>query len=243
MQDKRTFTTPVQVRISLTNIIYDMFIGSPQEELEVSPNGLYFERDFIEELLRSISSDDVVWDVGAGTGAHTIPSALKTGKHGLVFAFEPDEERADMLERNINLNQLTNIVVCKTALWKRDTSVILHTSGTSGTAPKVREEELVDEVLTQRILIQGRSIQSLVKSAELPPPNVIKIDVEGAGMKVLEGMGTLRPPHIFIEIHPRQRYRESGEDRDEIAALLGAQGYTLATETSRIGELHCHFVL
>jgi hypothetical protein len=63
------------------------------------------------------------------------------------------------------------------------------------------------------------TIDELVASGELPPPTLVKIDVEGAEVAVLEGMRATierHRPAIICELH---------ETNAEVAAALAAHNY------------------
>ena len=69
---------PYIARKSLGSLRFKIKVGSRQEEEMV--NGPYFENQFLKDLLQCIKPDDVIYDVGAAIGTHTILAALKTGE-------------------------------------------------------------------------------------------------------------------------------------------------------------------
>ena len=75
----------------------------------------------------------------------------------------------------------------------------------------------------QKLRVPVRSIDSIVAAGEAPPPQLIKIDVEGAELLVLEGaLQTIRShhPQIFVEVH-------SSGLLGQCAELLAREGYAL----------------
>src|SRR5262249_31596505 len=58
---------------------------------------------------RLVAPGQVVLDVGANVGAHTVPLAQCVGPAGRVLAFEPQRQAFDCLETNRTLNQLANV--------------------------------------------------------------------------------------------------------------------------------------
>jgi hypothetical protein len=76
---------------------------------------------------------------------------------------------------------------------------------------------------TSRVRVSVRSVDSMVGSGEIPPPGLMKIDVEGAELMVLQGAAeTLRRhhPRIFAEIH-------SSELLAQCTSLLRSDGYSI----------------
>src|SRR5277367_6448201 len=63
-----------------------------------------FERSTVVTLEKLVKSGDVVMDIGANIGAHTLGLARSVGPSGRVFAFEPTDFAFDKLQRNLDLN-------------------------------------------------------------------------------------------------------------------------------------------
>lgn len=61
--------------------------------------------------MAKIKADDVVFDVGAGTGSLSIESAL-LAKDGKVFAFERELEAVELIRQNAVRFEADNITVC-----------------------------------------------------------------------------------------------------------------------------------
>lgn len=59
---------------------------------------------------------DVVVEVGAGVGAHTVPLARRVGAGGMVHAVEPREKLRDLLARNLAANGIGSVVLHRAGL-------------------------------------------------------------------------------------------------------------------------------
>ena len=57
-----------------------------------------------------INKNGIVLDIGANVGLLTLPFAKKHVPKGRVYAFEPDIENYKQLEKNIDLNSLSNVI-------------------------------------------------------------------------------------------------------------------------------------
>ena len=67
-----------------------------------------FEIDTSSYFKSIINKGDIIFDIGANIGAHTLPMAKLVGANGIVHAFEPTKFAYDKLEKNISLNPNLN---------------------------------------------------------------------------------------------------------------------------------------
>jgi FkbM family methyltransferase len=85
-----------------------------------------------------------------------------------------------------------------------------------------------------------RRLATLAQTLNLPPPDVIKLDIEGAEYAVLPDLlaGGFRPMQILVEFH--HRWREVGPGRTRAAlALLRRSGYRIADVSENGMEYAC----
>ncbi|OHV20145.1 methyltransferase FkbM [Parafrankia soli] len=139
---------------------------------------------FVQEQVRP---GHIVWDVGANLGLFTFAAAEIAGPGGAVVAIEPDTWLVDLLRRSLRIpNDRAPVDVLPAAVGEstgvgrfcvatrnRATSH-LHGFGTTQTGG-VRSVETVPVFRLDDLL------------AHFPPPDVVKIDVEGAEVTVLTG--------------------------------------------------------
>src|SRR5206468_12565356 len=77
-----------------------------------------------EPIVRRLLSpqlSDVVVDVGANIGAHTVWLARKVGPSGLILAIEPEPNNFMILSLNQQINHLTNVIPIRAALASNQT--------------------------------------------------------------------------------------------------------------------------
>jgi len=162
---------------------------------------------------REVRPGAVVWDVGANVGSYTILASVLVGPHGHVEAFEPVGENVQYLRRHVALNHLVNVTVHETAVYGRSGRVRFASS-------EDRVLGRIDE-LAGVLEVEARTVDGLVEEGIAPPPDVMKIDVEGGEVAVLKGaLGVLdeRGPVIFLSTH--------GEGlKAECVELLARIGY------------------
>jgi FkbM family methyltransferase len=155
-----------------------------------------------------------IWDVGAFVGFQTLEFAVLVGEGGRVVAFEPSalnrERIAANFQRNPDLRE--RIMLSEIALSdRRGPSNMLFgphvDDGTSSgshllDAYAPEPKSVYDDFDVE--MVSTSTADDLVGSGELPPPDVIKIDVEGSEVAVLRGSTTVLTRHrpvALVEFH------------------------------------------
>jgi FkbM family methyltransferase len=145
-----------------------------------------YERPVQSAIASIICPGDVCYDVGANLGFFSLLCGRFAGPNGAVYAFEPVPKNAGMIERNAHLNSLNNIKVWKIALSRVNGQGELLLARHVGGA--VLKGAGVPPDLEGHLMVEIRTVDSLIEAEQIPPPNFVKIDVEGAEMDVLQGM-------------------------------------------------------
>ena len=149
-----------------------------------------------------VKPDDVVWDIVANMGLFALPAALKASQ---VYAFEPDVEFAHYLKRSLRLraNRGLNASVICAAVSNIDSVANFEISKFSRAMNKL---EAVGRWHQSSISVEETRIVPMLRidtlANSLAPPTVLKIDVEGAEMLVLQGGAATiaaHRPSILIE--------------------------------------------
>ncbi len=146
----------------------------------------FFYSENIDIMLKHVSSDSVVFDIGAHVGTTVVPLAKASRK---VHAFEPVPENRKYLYKNIEQNKITNVEVHECALGAKEGTVTMVTPEPTNTgAFEIKEG--------------GTVPLKTLDSLNLGYVDFIKIDVEGHEPEVFEGAkNTIEQykPLIFFE--------------------------------------------
>lgn len=157
----------------------------------------------MQEVLKLFSKPGmVVYDVGANVGFFSILARSKVGKAGAVYSFEPLEKNADSIRHNCRLNQFDNVTIRVEALGSEDTEAEFVISKTM-TLGRLSSTGGVPEE-TERIKVPVRKLDSLWAQGVVRPPDLMKIDIEGAEVEMLKGAQALirkSRPILLIELH------------------------------------------
>lgn len=187
------------------------------------------EEEFVSQILLEVDSAEVVWDIGANIGTHSLLLAQNVEK---VISFEPHPPTASRLMENVEYNN-ENIDVVAVALGNSE-----------GTVPLRLPEDSADEVGVGRftttgegdvdVIVAEKRAETLLSTKSLSSPDVVKIDVEGAELDVLEGFGKYLPTvdTIFCELHPQFI------DGSDVISLLEQNGFTINLHGERGEETH-----
>ena len=150
---------------------------------------------------------DIVVDVGAHMGKYTIIASKRVGENGKVIAIEAHPGNYEILNRNIELNGLTNITTLNYAVYSKEAKIKLflpdeksnHTIYNTLIPTRAKDGEKFVEVNANTLdnLLQQNGISQEV--------NWIKIDVEGAEFEVLKGatdiLSKSKDISLLIEVH------------------------------------------
>ena len=150
---------------------------------------------------------DIAIDVGANIGYFTILMGSIVGDSGKVYAFEPAEKNVRVLNKNVETNDLTEVVEVRSEAASdqngtADLSIATFNKGSHSIA-EAKESEKVVKVPTIKI------DDVVVNDVDL-----IKIDAEGSEDKVIAGMEHILSEHtpiVILEYNPQLWERNTKE--------------------------------
>ncbi len=155
-----------------------------------------------EAMVRHLGSGGVFYDIGANIGFFALVGARLVGSDGIVYAFDAAPDNAEAIRTNAQLNGCRNVEVIAKAVSSQGGRVRLQVVEDQSWSKLEGYGEHPDTVNV--IEVEAVTIDALLDEGALRPPTMVKIDVEGAEMAVLEGMRrTLQEhrPAIICELH------------------------------------------
>ncbi len=158
-----------------------------------------------------VKPGDVVYDVGGHFGYYTLLASKLVGRSGRVITFEPSPMNLARLYRHIELNDAANVKVLELAVSDHEGTARFETRTGSGVGHLSSDGPLEVKLTTLDTLLR-----------EYPAPKVMKIDVEGAEVGVLQGAKHLLEsarPVIFLSLHGDQL-------KIDCTRILSGLGYT-----------------
>jgi FkbM family methyltransferase len=165
-----------------------------------------------------------VVDVGANIGYNTLHAARCVGRRGRVVAIEPTPDNLAVLRRNVTAAGLGNVAIAPVAAGSARGTRDLFVRGA------------VSAVNSLYALSCYASVTDVLRVPVVPldelcegPADVVKIDVEGGELEVLEGMSrVLQAPQLalIVEWHPLLQHL-AGYAPDELPRWLLGRGWSL----------------
>lgn len=179
----------------------------------------------------SVRPGDVVFDVGANVGFYSLLASVLVGSQGKVYAFEPLPQNLRFLIRHLELNRVGNVSAFETAISDR-----------SGVArfQEARNNSMGKLAESGSLTVNTTTIDELVACGECAPPDLLKIDVEGAELAVLQGARqtlATRRPTLFLATHGQEIHGECCRLLKSLGCTLDSIGEDEVFARWRTGEL------
>lgn len=174
-----------------------------------------FDFFIYEELKHCFDLDGaVVWDIGAHFGYHSLSFASLVGEKGHIYSFEPNPYNITRFKLHLekNVTQAKRIILNNFALSDVDGEenfiVSNDVNGSSSSGSYLQnvipplDSNTYKNFSTQ--VVRTLKIDTFLKTKGARVADIIKIDVEGAELLVLNGGKIFfqkNKPIIFIEVH------------------------------------------
>jgi FkbM family methyltransferase len=163
---------------------------------------------------KTVRRGSVVFDLGGNVGYYALMASALAGPEGRVFTFEPLPRNLRYLKEHLRINRVENVTVVE--------AVVADRGGTAqfGESTSTSKGHIDPQgALTVRTV----ALDDLIAHGELPRPDLLKIDIEGAEILALRGAEkTLAAAHpvIFLSTHGSGVHKQCCE-------FLQSLGYVL----------------
>lgn len=189
-----------------------------------------YELRTVQAYRKLIKPGDVVFDIGANIGAHTLRFAQAVSPTGTVHAFEPTDYAFQKLLRNFELNpilggrvRLNQMLLCESMEVTPPEKI--YSSWPLSGQDHVHEQHggRLEEISKAQIT----TLDAYCEANKVDKIDFVKIDVDGNEYTVLKGwentLRQMRPP-ILIELAPFAH--DSGKSSfDDMIVYLKTIGY------------------
>lgn len=193
-----------------------------------------YEPHILLWLRKWLKSGDTFWDIGANIGWTSLPAARIVSPNGKIIAIEPSLGNLALLKRHISLNECENIVtVIEAAVCEQHGGSVTFSLVEGGKSPcnSLMFSEDVNGDTPQaikQVIVPAISLDGLLAEQQRYP-KLVKIDVEGAELKVIQGATQLlsseSAPILLLAVHPF--WQATPKDCQTIVHLLTGWGYQI----------------
>ena len=203
--DLRGFTILLDMQVDK-----DYWLGTYEPELQAA-------------LHKLIPAGAVIFDVGANIGYISLLLAKAAGANGKVIAFEALPSNVEQLQHNVKLNGMerrVSVIACAVTQAPGPVQFLVHTSGGMGKAAGSagRKDKYQSEVT-----VPGISLDEFVFGQGNPPPQIVKMDIEGGEVLALPGM-----QRVLTEVRPLMLMELHGPESSRVAwETLTSAGYDI----------------
>lgn len=188
--------------------------------------GRIHEESVTDLIVSNLKSCKCFVDVGAHLGYYTL-LVSKLMPEGIIYAFEMDKVSYDLLEKNLKLNGCKNVFSYNAAVTDLE-GMVSYAGDANSPNPALSLNVNNEKVTTKQMkAVQGVTLDKFFHDKKIIP-DVIKIDVEGAELKVLSGMQNLLDKNnirLFVEIHPMRLLSRYQSSANTITSLLMDKNY------------------
>lgn len=171
-----------------------MFLGKG-DPMGISIEGVWGELD-TKVFKNQIKKGDIVVDVGASIGYFTLIAAKIVGETGKVFAFEPDSKNFEILRKNVEINKYQNVILEQKAVSDVNGKINLFSSNGIGFHSTINPHSSAPPIPIVSVKLDEyfRDLNLIDKI------DFVKIDVEGAEFRVLNGMKSILKESRHVKI-------------------------------------------
>jgi FkbM family methyltransferase len=158
---------------------------------------------------------------------YSVLMAAMCGQTGDVVAFEPDPYAREMLVKNLNLNPnikrpTVELCACSDKIGE---ATLFSRGGNSQSSLARSAVEFSASHKSEEILVPLVTLDSYLSEHNLPNPRCVKIDAEGAEIRILKGAKRVLSSNadLVCELHP-YAWPEFGDTLAELKDLCAAAG-------------------
>ncbi len=202
---------------------------------------------------RFVREGDVVFDVGANIGVTTCALSAAAGS-GTVYSFEPGPETYALLTQTIATNGLSNVRAQQLALAATAGTLDFLANPVSGSASHLAPASRA--LGGSNLQVQVRTLDEFAASNGLNRIDLIKIDVEGFELDVLQGAAAIlatRQSKVFLEFNsytliafgnqnPRAVLEFLTGTFPNVYRLIEGQLVAISSDTDRLRFIHDNLI-
>ena len=202
--------------------VYDVKLGNHKVKMALNlsiPNQrkLYLsgmhEKNVTKLFYNLVNEGITVVDIGAYVGYYTVLASKLVGEKGRVLAFEPAPDSFLQIKKTIEANRFKNVTLYQVAVSDKigKTNLRLSSCPTTHAIADATDGFFIGNYKQtgETIDVEVMPLDKIIDENVLPCDSlIVKIDVEGAELKVLKGMEKILNEcdnlHLIISVHEQK---------------------------------------
>lgn len=219
----KQFSVPLMYDFTLDDVSFKIKLD-PQNgfvDQEIFWKGVY-EEDILNLFKNNIHEGDVVLDIGANIGEHTLYASQLVGTTGKVYSFEPNTRLADQVRESLKANNSTNTTVYSFGLGDAKNAKELFVNKNNIGGSSLIDQGRGDPHVTVQIEVGDDVLVDVSKV------DFIKIDIEGYEYNALKGLTKIiekYKPAVILEYSPELYAQNGTQDGMNILEFFATFGY------------------
>ena len=198
--------------------------------IEMLQQYIYFfgvwEPDLTSWITRKLAPGDTFIDVGANIGYYSLLASTLVGDAGRVVAIEASPETFCALQSNLARNFVKNVRAANVAASDHKKLMKLFRGHIYNIGLTTVVEEQGFELECE---VDAAPLSTILHPEEMRTTRLVKVDVEGAELSVVNGMLPLLSSgradlEIIVEIHP-EHLAQQGKRPEDFLTIFSAAGF------------------
>ena len=194
----------------------DIEIGS-----KIGQEGGY-DLNELKQILNLLDASSVVYVVGTHIGLLMVPIARKARS---VIGYEANPQTFGLLQMNIVLNQLSNAIIFNYAAGDKegDIEFYMNVANSGGSKIKPKTDNFIYTFdKPETIKVKMKALDEHIATENLPPADMIVMDIEGAEYFALKGMqkALASSSGLYIEFIPHHLQNVAGVSATQLFDLI-----------------------
>jgi FkbM family methyltransferase len=194
---RRAATTRALVAEALTQRVTvptpagELLVECPSARALHDPQGFGQDEPETVAWIMGLPDGSVLWDIGANIGLYSLLAARR-GLH--VLAFEPSAASFAALARNAEINRLDDRIAAYCLAFTEQTALVTLHMANSAAGHSMHSVETREGGVRQAV--PGFSVDDFIARFNAPPPDAIKLDVDGIEPAILRGAAHTLRAHV-----------------------------------------------
>jgi FkbM family methyltransferase len=188
-----------------------------------------FEPAMRRTLALFLKQSSVFVDIGANEGFFSIIGSRLVGESGKVIAVEPQSRLKAVIEKNLQLNGVSNVSLFQCAISNGDGTADLFISPSTNTGSSALNKST--RYGLPREAVSTTTFSGIFAAAGIGVADFVKMDIEGFEYEVIADSAEFLKSHrikaLGLEMHPVQ-IAARGLDPSDMTHVLESAGYVQA---------------